>query len=175
VKARQAVIVAVTALPLLMGATGGCGTTTGGSSSSGGPPLGGNSPGGGICYRFRPGQTFTDSEIADVNNSSAPVTITSAWLTGMRDMKVDAVYADAFTVGSQGPASHADWNGWPPASLRHPASGVTVPAGNAVTVMFVVTATSPAAFFAGQDFSYRSEGQAYTQVDPLYLGPGPNC
>jgi hypothetical protein len=177
VEARKAVVLALAALLLLAGAAAAIARSVGSTGTSYAVgPLGGPADGGGICYRFRPGQTFTDAEITDINHSSAPATITSAWLTGRRDMTVDAVYADAFTAGSLGPASNADWYGWPPASLRHPASsGVLVPAGMAVTVLFVVTATSSAAFFGGQDVAYSSQGQSYTQANPRFLGPGPDC
>jgi hypothetical protein len=166
---RRAVLAVATGVPLLICAAG-CS-----SSPHGAAPLGPPADGGGICLHFHVGETFTDAEIIDINKSSAPVTITREWLTGVRGMTVDAAYANVVTVGSLGPATNADWYGWPPTSLRHPASGLVVPAGRGVVVLFTVTGDSPAAYFSGQDISYTSQGQSYTQANPRFLGPGPGC
>jgi hypothetical protein len=171
-RARTAVIAVAAGVPLLIGAAVGCGGT---ASPPGTGPLGLPAEGGGICLIVRPGETFTDAEITDINKSSAPVTITKAWLTGIRHMTVDAIYADDFTVGSLGPAANADWYGQPPTSLRHPARRLVVPAGKAVVFLFTVTGDGPDAYFGGQDISYTSQGQSYMQANPRFLGHGRNC
>src|SRR5271165_4191364 len=82
-------------------ALAGCATAAAGNTSGG--PLGRPDGGGGICFGFYPGEVLTDGFVPLENGSSHPVTITRMWLTGLRQMSVDGIYADNFIPAAPGP------------------------------------------------------------------------
>jgi hypothetical protein len=102
------------------------------------------------------------------------VILTRAWLTGARDLMVDATYAHIVHPG-QATTALGSASGWPPAALRHPVAGTIVPPGGYVEILFTVTAGGPDAYAAGEDVSYTSRGQSYTQANPWRMGLGPGC
>ena len=90
-------LIAAAAMALLAG----CASAATAVSGSGGPlgtPDGGS---GGICFGFYPGEVLTDGFTPLENASSHPVTITRMWVTGLRQMRVDGIYADNFTPARQ--------------------------------------------------------------------------
>lgn len=115
---------------------------------------------------------LTSGELIDQNSSASPVTLTRAWLTGTRDLTLDAAYAHVVHPGGRTLGSAP---GWPPATLRHPVTGTIVPPRAYVEIFFTVTAGGTDAFSAGQNVSYASQGQLYTQANPWRLGLGPGC
>jgi hypothetical protein len=165
---RAAAAPAAAAVLLLGVVAGGCGSPSGSSSSG---PLPGR-PFGGICWKPRPGAVLTPTMYIAQNTTSSPLTVTGASLTGTRDITVDGVWADVVQPGA---TAIGALNGYPPASLRHPVT-ITVPAGDAVEVMFTVTAGhSPLAL--GEHVSYTYQGQSYTASGQWFLGmaPGGHC
>jgi hypothetical protein len=152
----------------------GCGSSSDPGQPSANGPLGGTSQAG-FCYRFSPGVVYTDAMMLERNSSGAPVTITGAWLTGARDVSVDAVYADVVPFGDGQLGPETGWYGWPPRSLRHRAAGTVVKPGKWVVFEFVVTGHSARALFTGEDVSYASGSQSWTEAGTLFLGPVPSC
>src|SRR5215469_12248050 len=152
-----------------------CSSSSLGSSSSDRPakigPLGGSfsaRPGsfGGICWQPKPGTVLTAGMASPTNQSSSSVTLTAAWLTGLKDMTVDAVYADVLRPGED---AVGDENGYPVASLRHPLAGTRVPAHATVEILFTVTAGQhPLA--TGEKITYTGGGQTYIVPNQWYLG-----
>lgn len=169
-------LIAAAAMALLAG----CASAATAVSGSGGPlgtPDGGS---GGICFGFYPGEVLTDGFTPLENASSHPVTITRMWVTGLRQMRVDGIYADVFTPsapgpGGPGPGQIGDAYGWPRRSWRHPAAGAVIPPHGYLAVLAVVTARGPSAFAAGLDASYSSQGQSYLHVTTFYLGHARTC
>lgn len=160
-------LIAVAATVLLAG----CTSATAVSTQPG--PLGGpDGFGGGICFGFYPGEVLTDGFVALTNSSRHPVRITGVRVTGLRHMRVDAVYAYVLANTGDGVG---DGYGWPPASERHPAAGAVIPAAATEQVLTVVTALAPTAYAAGEDLSYASEGQSYTHVTTWFLGQSRTC
>jgi hypothetical protein len=172
---RNRTLLSATALVLCMAA--GCGSSPASSSTastSSEAPLGGPVPGGDICWGPHRGQMLTSGELIDQNTSSSSVILTRAWLTGARDLMVDATYAHIVHPG-QATTALGSASGWPPAALRHPVAGTIVPPGGYVEILFTVTAGGPDAYAAGEDVSYTSRGQSYTQANPWRMGLGPGC
>jgi hypothetical protein len=160
----------------------GCSSSSLGSRSSDPPakigPLGGSFsalPGsyGGICWQPKPGTVLSAGMASPTNHSSSSVTLTGAWLTGLKDMTVDAVYADVLQPGE---GAVGDENGYPVASLRHPLAGTRVPAHATVEILFTVTAGQhPLA--TGEKITYTRGGQTYIVPNQWFLGmaPGAHC
>lgn len=149
---------AVLAAAVLLAGAAGCGSGPG--------PL--PSRAGGICWDPRPGTVLTPTMYIAPNTTSSPLTVTGASLTGTRNITVDGVWAD---IVQPGVGAVGDLSGYPPASLRHPVT-ITVPAGDAVEVMFTVTAgRSP--LVLGERVSYAWQGQSYTVSGQWFLGMPP--
>jgi len=115
---------------------------------------------------------LTSGELIDKNSSPAPVTLTRTWLTGVRDLTLDATYAHIVHPGG---VTLGDASSWPPAALRHPVAGTIVPPGSYVELLFTVTAGGPDAYSAGEDISFTCHGQSYTQANPWRMGWGLGC
>jgi hypothetical protein len=163
VKMLKAAAVLAAAVLLAGAAAAGC--------SSGPGPLPAR-PFGGICWEPSPGTVLTATMYIPQNTTSSPLRITAASLTGTRDITVDGVWAD---IVQPGVGAVGDLSGYPPASLRHPVT-ITVPAGDAVEVMFTVTAgRSP--LVLGERVSYAWQDQSYTVSGQWFLGmpPGGPC
>jgi hypothetical protein len=142
------------------------------TSTTGAGPLGPPAPGGDICWAPRPGQMLTSGELVDTNWSSHRVTLTGAWLTGTRDLRQDAAYADILPRGH--PAA-GDLDGWPPAALRHPLVGTVVPPGGSVNILYTVTGLGRSAFAAKEVVRYSSLGTPYEQPNLWSIGWGKLC
>lgn len=124
---------------------------------------------------FHRGEALTDGFAPLENSSGHPVTVTRVWVTGLRHMSVDGIYADVFTPGAPGPGQVGDAYGWPRRSWRHPAAGAIIPAHGYLQVLTVVTADGPSAYATGEDAVYTSQGQSYLHVTTFYLGMRHGC
>jgi len=119
----------------------------------------------------RPGDVLTYGGPALTNSSRHPARITRVWLTGIRHLTVDAIYANAFAPGA---GLLGDESGWPPRGQRHRADGTVVPPGGNVSIIIVVT-MDPGVYASGIDVRYTSNGQSYTQANQQFLGMAAGC
>jgi hypothetical protein len=122
----------------------------------------------------RPGDTMTVGVAIDQDSSAYPVTLTGARLTGARDLRVDRVWAYFVRPGMT--EALGTLRGYPPRWMQHRLPGLVVPPGVYVDVLFTVTATRPDASYGGEDVSYVSGRQGWTQDDQTSLAGGsPAC
>jgi hypothetical protein len=163
---RHAAAPAVAAALVLLA---GCGNGSRPQPASTSGPLGGLA-GGGICWHFRAGQVLTYG-LQDQNTSRYALTITGASLTGVRHLRLDAVYGGTIEPGSS--SVIGDHYGYPPAALRKPVGGTVVPPRGYVQILFTITGDGPSAFQAGELVRYTSRGQSYALVSPWFVGIEP--
>ena len=116
----------------------GCSSNSSGSSRG---PIALNR--GGICWRYHQGEAFTEGGTL-TNSTQYPISVMSASLTGVRDMKLDSVYG--YVIHGD---AVLDEYGWPPKSQRHAVRGTVVPARASAQLLYVVTAFGSDAYAAG--------------------------
>jgi hypothetical protein len=114
-------------------------------------------PGVGVCWGPRRGSVLSDTMYINNNNTSSPLTLTGAWLTGTRDLTIDGVYADILPLHEALGAMYS----YLPKSMQNPVAGTIVPPGDGFEVIFTITARSAAALASGEQVTYTYRGQSY--------------
>ena len=126
--------------------------------------------GAGLCWQPPPGQVLTAGLYIGQNNTSSPLTLIGAMLTGVRGIRKYAVYADLIQPGQ---GAVGDLHGYPRAPLRHRLAGMVVPPHATVQVLFTVTAASRLALATDENVYYTYAGQVYLTSGNWFLGIPP--
>jgi hypothetical protein len=142
----------------------------GSSSVSSSGPLP-HAPGVGICWGPERGSVLSATMYGAQNNASSPVTLTGASFISTRDVTVDGVYADVIPEHDAFGALYGPL----PASYRNPVKGTTIPPGDGIEVIFMITARTAAALAAGERVTYTYQGQSYVTTGAGFAGMKPSC
>ena len=128
-------------------------------------------PGVGMCWGPHRGSVLSATMYINNNDTSSPLTLTGASLTGTRDLTVDGVYADILP----GHDALGAMYGYLPKPMQHPVAGTTVQPGEGFEVIFTITARSAAALARGEQVTYTYKGQSYETGGHWSAGMEPGC